>query len=150
MNLDDILDQSIDDLKDLPEFKVPPTGIYEQDVSLVMKEINKKPAIVAHHVIIECKSLADDSIPENERAKPGDSFDVGFILKDESGQRNEVAEGFFKAFMIPFHAHFDDKSIKSVVEKMKDPVRIVSAIEKKERKGDKEKFDAKVSDIVIS
>ena len=149
MNLDDILDSSIDDLKDLPEFKVPPTGIYALSVSILSKEINKKPSLIAHIVVRECKSLADDNTPEEERSKAGDSLDIPFMLKNEDGSRNEVAEGFFKAFMDPFHKHFNDKSIRNVVGKLAEPVDITAAIEKAERKKEKGKFDARISEIVI-
>lgn len=149
-NLDDILDGSIDDLKDLPEFKAPHTGIYNLTVTLERKDINKKPAMVAHYVIVDTVSLEDDTIPEGERSKPGDKFDTSFILKDEEGQRSELAEGFFKAFMAPFHVHYNDKSIRNVAEHLKSAHSITAKIYRKERSKEKGKFDAQVSEIVIA
>lgn len=148
--LDDILDQSIDDLKDLPEFKIPDTGMYRLGIALSMKEINKKASIIANITVRELLELEDPSIPEADRAKPGDKFDIAFILKNDDGTRNEIAEGRFKAFMDTFHKHFDDKSIRNVVtQHMVNPVGCTAKVVKKARKNDAEKFDAQLFDITV-
>lgn len=152
--LDSILDASIDDLADLPEFKAPHAGIYGLRVSLEMKAINEKPAFVAHFVINECKELANASeVPEAEHSKAGDKFDIAFILKDKDGNRNETAEGFFKKFMAPFHAHYNEKSIRTLVEgPLKDGVDITAKVSRKKRKteaGEEAKYDPVVDNIVV-
>ena len=150
MNFDDILDQSIDDLADLPEFKIPFTGMYRLTVTAETKEINKKPAVATHFVVVDLIELADSSIPEEERSKPGDKFDIAYILKDDEGNKNEIGEGSMKKFLLPFHEHFGDKSIRNVImTHLATPVSITAKVERRERKKEEGKFDARISDVVI-
>jgi len=150
MNFDDILDQSIDDLADLPEFKVPDTGIYKLRVTGGTKAINNKPAVTTSFVVREIVELADSSIPEEQRAKAGDKFDIAYILKDEDGNKSEIAEGRMKEFLAPFHAHYGEKSIRAIIEgPLTEGVDITAQVVKKARKNDPEKFDARISDVTI-
>lgn len=146
----DILDQSIDDLADLPEFKVPDTGMYRLAVTAEPKPINDKPAVVAKFRVINLIELADDSIPEEERAKENDKFDIPFILRDKEGNKSEIAEGRMKEFLAPFSAHFEEKNNKALImNHLNSEVIITAKITKKQRKDDADKYSAQVSDIVI-
>lgn len=152
-DLFDILDKSIDDIADLPSFKAPDTGMYRLSITFDTKEINKKPAVVARFVVRELLALADDAIPENERAKPGDKFDVPHILKDEDGKDSEFAWGMLKALIKPFEIHFGETNLKTLIKKMAteggESVDITAKVVKKQRKDDKDKFSARVEEIVI-
>ncbi len=150
MDFDSLLDKSIDDLADLPEFKVPDTGMYKLDVSCETKEINKKPAVTARFVVRELVELADSTIPEDQRAKPGDSFDLMFLLKNDAGEDMEISWGRLKEFAQPFQKHFNEDHLGKLLKgPLAQPVSITAKVVKKQRKDDKEKFDARVSDIVI-
>lgn len=147
---DTLLDKSLDDLADLPEFKTPDTGIYKLAVTMEMKEINKKPAIIAKFKVRELVELEDTSIPEGDRSKAGDGFDVPFMLRNEDGTPNELGEGRFKEFCAPFATHFEEKNLRVLVtEKMNSPVDITAKVKKVARKNDPEKFDARVSDVTV-
>jgi hypothetical protein len=148
-NFDDLLDKSIDDLADLPEFKVPETGIYGLSVKLETKEINNKPAVVCKYTVRNVVELADSSIPEEQHAKAGDGFDEAYILKDNDGKDSEIAWGRLKQFLQPFEVHFGEKLISALVKRLADPVSITAKVTKKPRKDDKEKFSAQVSDITV-
>lgn len=149
-DFDSILDKSIDDLADLPEFKVPHTGIYGLTVQLEAKPINDKPAVVCKYTVRNVVELADSSIAEADRAKAGDKFDVPFILKDKNGEDSEMAWGRMKEFMKPFEIHFGTKSIKEIVANLSTtPVDITGKVVKKQRTDDKEKFNANVEQITI-
>lgn len=149
--LDDILDKSIDDLADLPEFKAPHEGVYGLRVSVEMKVINEKPAFIAHFVVNDCKELANAAeVPESEISKAGDKFDIAFIVKDKDGNKNEIAEGFFKKFMAPFHAHYNEKSIKVLITgPLAEGVDITAKVSRKKRRGEEEKYDPVVDHIVV-
>jgi len=146
----DLLDKSIDDLADLPEFKVPATGVYKLHVTATTKAINDKPAVATSFTVREVVELEDSSIPEEERAKAGDKFDMPFILKDKDGADSEVAWGRLKEFLKPFEAHFGEKNLKVLITgPLAQGVDITAKVVKKQRKDDKEKFGAQVSDITI-
>lgn len=148
-DLFDLLDKSIDDLADLPAFKVPDTGVYMLHVTADMKEINKKPAVTFSHKIRGIVELAED-IPEAERAKPDDKFDVAFILKDDNGADNEMGWGRLKEYLKPFEAYYGEKNIKTLLMgPLKDGVDITAKVVKVERKREKGVFDARVSDIIV-
>ena len=149
-DFDSLLDKSIDDIADLPEFKVPDTGVYKLSVGVETKPINDKPAVVCKFTIRELVELADSSIPEANRAKPGDKFDNAFILKDNSGSDSEVAWGRLKEFVKPFEAHFGTNNLREIIGKLSsETVDITATVVKKERKDDKEKFSATVKDISV-
>jgi hypothetical protein len=148
--MDDILDRSIDDLADLPEFKIPPTGMYKFEVSAAGKMINDKPAIEINVTIKETIELADAETPASELAKEGDKFSIAFFMRNKDGTTNEFAEGRLKAFAAPFQQHFGESNIKTLLKAhLKSSVLVTGKITKKARKDDKEKFDGQISDIVV-
>lgn len=146
----DMLDKSIDDLADLPSFKVPDTGIYKLGVTVEVKEINNKPSVIAHCRVDELVELEDETIAENERARNGDKFDVAFILKDTDGNDNEMGWGRLKEFCKPFENHFGEKNLRTLLTQHLGSEVLVSAkVKKQARKSEPDKFDARISNIVI-
>lgn len=84
LNLDQLLDTSISDLADLPEFKQPPAGAHRCYFNLSAKEINKEPALVMNFKVIETLELED---PETDKPlEAGDEFDIVGIMTSEFGQ----------------------------------------------------------------
>jgi hypothetical protein len=145
----DILDKSIDDIADLPSFAVPDTGIYGLRLTMEPKAINDKPAVVAHFEVRHIVELADASIPEASRAKAGDKFDRAFFLKDNEGNESEFGLSSLKEFVAVFEPHFNEKNLRTLVTNLATPIDITAKVVKKARKDDKEKFEARVSDITI-
>lgn len=85
-NFDSILDATLDDLADLPEFVTPPAGAY--NVTIVegtIKKINEKPAV-------EFKLRFDATVELNDSnetpIKDGTECSVAYILDNEFGQGN--------------------------------------------------------------
>lgn len=151
-----LLDTEIADLADLPEFKVPDTGVYRFHVTGQAKSINNKPAVVLTHEVLELMEIADDSIPEEERAKAGDKFDVAFILIDNEGKKSEIAEGRMKNYFKPLSEHFGITNNKALLTgPLKDGVTLTAKCTKKARKlkegesEDDQKYDAMISEITV-
>ncbi len=149
-DFDALLDKSIDDLADLPEFKVPDTGMYKLTVQASTKIINDKPAVQVDVTVREVVELVDTTIPEADRAKNGDKFNLLFILKNDKGEDMEISWGRLKEFSQPFQTHFNEGHLGKLLSgPLAQPVDITAKIVKKARKDDKEKFDARISDISI-
>lgn len=149
-SLDDILDKSIDDLKDLPEFKSPHTGIYKLSMTAQGKMIAEKPAVEFNFLVKECVSLEDDTLEETERSKAGDKFGVAIFLRNEDGTVNEIGEGRMKEMMAPLVKHFGAATVKACIrEHLNAPVDVTCKVTRKERKKDKGKFDAQISELVV-
>ena len=96
MSLDSLLDLSLDDLADLPEFKVFPPGAHRVVIGLGTKEINKHPSVELKMKLVETVELAD---PSEEAVAAGTECSVAFMLDNEFGQ------GKFKEILKPLAAH---------------------------------------------
>jgi hypothetical protein len=147
--MDDLLDRDIDDLKDLPEFKVPDTGIYKFFVSTGAKFINEKPAIEWNYTVRELVELADSTIPEELRAKPGDKFSIAIFLLGKDGTPSEMGEGRLKDACAPYQAHFGEGNIKKLCRDVIKEVAITAKLTKKPRKDDKTLFEARIEDVTV-
>lgn len=85
-NFDAILDATLDDLADLPEFVTPPAGAYNVTIlEALVKKINEKPAV-------EFKLRFDSTVELNDAndapIKDGTECNVAYILDNEFGQGN--------------------------------------------------------------
>ena len=95
-SMDDLLDGTLDDLKDVPAFKVFAPGAHKVKINWTMKDISgqKAPEIKLTH--IETLELSDASQTPPE---VGDECAMAFLFKNKDGTRNEFAEGNFKAIL---------------------------------------------------
>lgn len=84
LNLDQLLDTSISDLADLPEFKQPPAGAHRCYFNLSAKEVGGEPALVMTFKVIETLEL---ETPEKDKPlEAGDEFDITSTMTNEFGQ----------------------------------------------------------------
>lgn len=91
-----ILEATLDDLPDLPGFKVPPTGAYAVSiVSMLEKAVGDHPAVEGKFAIVEVLEVTETGLPDAEMPVAGDEFNVVYMLDNDTGV------GFLKAFMKP-------------------------------------------------
>lgn len=83
LNLDQLLDTSISDLADLPEFKQPPAGAHRCYFNLSAKEIGGEPALVMNFKVIETLEL---EVETDKPLEAGDEFDITSTMTNEFGQ----------------------------------------------------------------
>lgn len=83
-NMDDLLDSSIDDLADMPEFAVYPAGVHKVIIDFEKKEVNKHRCVELKMKLIETLELAnpDEEVPQ----AAGTEATVLFMLDNELGQ----------------------------------------------------------------
>lgn len=94
-----ILNATLDDLPDLPGFKVPPTGAYAVSiVSMLQKAVGEHPAVEGKFAIVEVLEVTETGIPDAELPVAGDEFNVVYMLDNDTGV------GFLKEFMKPIAA----------------------------------------------
>lgn len=129
--IEDLMDASIDDLKDLPGFEVPPKGHYKLKVSLEKKEVNGHPSIEARLTVLETLELAQQN---DTRVEDGTKFSQLFMMDNEWGQ------GGFKGFAMPIAAGLGlhGATIGNVIKAVQD-VTIAATIKHRYHKEDKEK-----------
>jgi len=88
--VDALLDATLDDLPDLPEFKPYPAGVHKAKLTFETKvkpaERNKPKEVTIHAKLsaIETKELADDKV--DAPLNPGDETTVMYQLNNEFGQ----------------------------------------------------------------
>jgi len=92
-SLDSLLEGTLDDLADLPEFKPFPNGAHKCTVKFERKEINKHPAVEVGFVMIETLELAAG---EETPSTKGATANVAYMLD------NEIGQGKFKELMKTF------------------------------------------------
>lgn len=107
MNLDSLLDASLDDLADLPEFLVFPAGAYRVVIGFEKKAINNHPAIEIKMKNMEVVELGDAAATPPE---VGAESSVAYMMDNEFGQGN------FKKVMKPLGEHFGVGKLGEIME----------------------------------
>ena len=140
--LDDLLDTTLDDLEDLPEFKPYPAGAHRALATFELKEINKKDAVELSFKYMECMELAD---PQDEMPKEEDTASTIFFLDNEFGRGN------LKLCSTPFGDALGFKTTREIIEGVKDvECVIISTIRyaKEDREKERPFLNIKQIDIV--
>lgn len=137
--LDNLLDVTLDDLEDLPSFQPFAPGVHRVLASFEQKEINGKAAIELTFTMVEPMELAD---PSMEPPKPGDTSNTMFLLDNEFGRGN------LKKCSAPFSSALQLKTLRDVIEQVKDvECLVVTSI--RTDKSDPDKKYLNVKDIQI-
>lgn len=106
-DLDSLLDMDLDDIADLPEFKVFPAGAHRCTMKLEKKMIGTHPAWELGLKLQETLELTDAAEVAPEA---GTESSVAYMMDNEFGQ------GKFKELVKPLAAHYGVTKIGEVVE----------------------------------
>lgn len=82
-DIDSILDATLDDLADLPEFKIFPAGAYNGTMELSVKKMGDNTGVEFKFTNAEVVELSD---PTQEAPSVGATTSVGYQLNNEFGQ----------------------------------------------------------------
>lgn len=108
---DDILDQNLEDLQDLPAFEVPPAGAYNATIKgAEEKDINDHPAVEVKFVLNEVMELAN---PEDTPPAAGTETSIIYMMDNEFGVGN------FKELLKPIAAATGISKTRELVDAMK-------------------------------
>lgn len=87
MSIDSLLDSTLDDLADLPEFLQAPTGAHRAIIeSFDLKKIGEREMVELKFKAIETVELGNPT--EDQPMTPGAEYSVVFNLENEYGQGN--------------------------------------------------------------
>ncbi len=106
-NMDSLLDGTLDDLADAPEFKPFPAGTHKVLLSIVQKQIGTHPAFEAGMKAIETIELSNPAADQPLVA--GSESSVAFMMDNEMGQGN------FKKILKSLADHFGAKSNRELI-----------------------------------
>jgi len=136
----DLLDEKLDDLEDLPEFKPFPPGAHQVTASFSSDEINGKAVVKLDFKLISVQELAN---PEDVEPKPGDTAGTIFMLDNEFGRGN------LKKLAKPFQEALGLSTIREIVEQAKDvECVILTSIRVDKKDPDREYLNVKEIHIV--
>ncbi len=141
-DIDNLLDATLDDLEDLPEFKPFPAGAHRILATLSLKKINDKQAVELDMKAIETAELVNDS---DEPVKEGDSTSVAFMLDNEFGRGN------LKKVTTPLAAGLgmEGATLRDIIEAVTDAeCVVVTAIRKDKNDPDKQYTNIKAIEVV--
>jgi hypothetical protein len=110
-DIDNLLDATLDDIADLPEFKPYPAGVHRVLVTFETKEVNKEFCIE-----VNCKLIETIELPElgEEAPEPGATANVLCMMS------NEFSAGKFKKMAKPIGEALGTRSLREIVEQTKD------------------------------
>lgn len=106
-DIDALLDGTIDDIADLPEFKAFPAGVHRASFQWEYKDINKHPTYIMKLKAIETVELPADS--KDQPLVSGAETSVNFMLD------NEVGQGKWKEVMKVLAAKFGEKKNRELI-----------------------------------
>lgn len=142
IDIDSILDSTLDDLADLPEFKNFPAGSHAATASMEKKVINDHPCVEITFTMKETLELSDPATAEEDLCKAGDSANVLFMLDNEYGQGN------FKKVASVFGQAMGTTKLSEIVEQVKDIDVVVTTSIKSDKK-DKEKLRMNIVELAV-
>lgn len=103
MDIDSLLDATLDDLADVPEFKPFPAGTHMCTLNMETKVIADKGAVEWNLTLVSTLEMAD---PTATPPAAGDTCSGAFMFTTKDGKPNEIAQGQFKEMLRPLQAHF--------------------------------------------
>lgn len=107
VNMDSLLDQTLDALADAPEFKPFPAGTHKVTITIQQKKIGTHPAFEVGMKAVETIELSDSS---QEPLAAGATTSVAYMMD------NEIGQGNFKKILANLAAHYGPQSNRQLIE----------------------------------
>lgn len=141
--IESLMDASIDDIKDVPGFDVPPNGRYKLGMKLEVKKINEHPAIECALVV---RSTVELSNKEEKAPDTGAKFSTLFMMDNEFGQ------GFFKEFAKSLAAGLSmgNPKVSDILARCAQIVEIEATVTRQPDKKNPEKVYGRISNVAVA
>ena len=114
VDVDDILDMTLDDLEDLPTFEPYPAGAHRVSLSMELKTVNDKKSVEVELKLIETLELAEP-LKGGEKA-PVEGAETSILC----GLSNKWGRGEFKSIATPIGAALGIASNREIIEQAKN------------------------------
>lgn len=114
----DQLDETLDDLADLPDTKPWPAGAYNFSM-VVKRQKDKKGAYIVEMTHKETLEVVNANTPEDQLPKVGDKSTVFITTKKKDGTTNEFGQGQLKLVLKPLAELYGTQSIGEIIEQCK-------------------------------
>ena len=119
-DIDSLLDNTLDDLADAPEFKPYPLGVHKVVINWETKQLDDNKMAGKKNTIVTLKMKALETIEtpagSEEVCSPGQEENIGFFLVHHSSPKAmEIGQGAFKEVMKSLAAHYGAKSNRELM-----------------------------------
>ena len=115
-NMDALLDGTLDDMADMPEFRPFPIGTYSAQFSIVPDPKKNKFVYYAKLKVLETVELADEAeVPVEVGAEAQVRYDMS----------NEYGQGAFKKLLKILADHFGAKSNRELIADAVNPIDVI-------------------------
>ena len=143
MDIDNILDGTLDDLADLPEFKPFPPGAHRVLASMELKKIGDSPVVELTLTMQEVLELGEP-MAEEDMPKAGDTANTLFFMD------NEIGVGKFKATakVLAEGLGMEENSNREIIEAVTDVECVVHTSVRQDKK-DKDKYYLDLKELKI-
>lgn len=120
LDIDSLLDGTLDDLADAPEFKPYPIGAHKVIINWETKQLDDKKMQGKKNTIVTLKMKAVETVEtaagSDEVCSPGQEENIGFFLVHHSSPKAmEIGQGGFKEIMKSLAAHYGAKSNRDLM-----------------------------------
>ncbi len=120
LDIDSLLDGTLDDLADAPEFKPFPIGAHKIVMKWETKQLDDKKEQGKKNTLVTLKMKALETIEtpagSDEVCSPGQEENIGFFLVHHSSPKAmEIGQGAFKEIMKSLAAHYGAKSNRELM-----------------------------------
>lgn len=134
MTDDVILDETLDDLADLPEFKPYPNGAHVAE--LVLDIVPAKPGKPqAYKAAFKYVQAAELENPTDVAPNPGDQFTIFLHTKKKDGTPNEIGQGQLKILAGPIGEKLGLRSVKEICEATKSGIQVMIVTKTRKQDG---------------
>lgn len=138
--IDDLLDSTLDDLADLPEFKPFPPGAHRVILKFEKKTVNKHPSVELKLTAKETLELVNPT--KDTPLEPGTETNVLYQLDNDFGQ------GKFKEALVPLGEHLGLTKLKDIMEAANGmEVTVVTTIRK--NKDNPDLLYTSISNVIV-
>lgn len=149
MDIDSLLDGTLDDLADMPEFKPFPIGAHRVTINMEQKVVGDIPSIEVKITALETVELTD---PEATPCMAGDSTNVLFMLfkKDDKTQKlvpNELGQGQFKNFMTSIAPSFPELTSNRAIMEAAQGLEVLMSTGQRKDKRDASKVYTSIESV---
>lgn len=130
MDLDNLLDETIDDLADMPETKPFPDGAHLVTLKIKRVTDDKKKPVPGKYIVeaeyISEVELSDPDTAEENRSKEGDKCAVWIHTLTKEGKKNELGQGQLKIIVKPLAEHLGVTTVSEVIAATEEGLQVIA------------------------
>jgi hypothetical protein len=147
--LDNLLEDDLSTINDLPTYEVPPKGFYKlrvkavEDKMITLKDGAQAPVIQIDYIALEALELSDPT--EEAKFKPNMEFGESYFFHNDP----EKTKSALKTTFAEVSVRFGCKTLKEMLEKL-EGLEVFATVNQRKDKNDAEKVYAQIRNVTVA